>query len=178
MKLLEMNEWKIVKQINIVSKNSFGVDITIGYIIYEREISPDYKYIDDESEDGITKLLNYPKQNCFPSDDIDLSIVNAIKEKFPNSFVSNYQIVFDTDKERFSHLLSRPNEQAFLEIRPNFSNIDLNALRGITIEIFRKKINVYQDFTLDSIKNLYFIGECEYDNSRTIFEKLDKINFK
>ncbi|AZA92981.1 Uncharacterised protein [Chryseobacterium nakagawai] len=177
MKLLESNEWKIIKQINIISKNSYAVDIAIGQIIYERDINDEYKYNDGSDDHRITKLINYPKQNCFPTDEIDEIILNSIRDKYPNSFITNYQIIFDSDSERILHFINRPKEEAYLEIRPDFSKIDLNTLYGQEIEIFRKKINIYQDFTLDSIKNQYFVGYCDYSRHKNIFNKLDTIKF-
>lgn len=177
MKLLELNDWKIVKQINIISKNSYGVDIAIGQILYEREINNSYKYNDDSNEHRITQLINYPKQSCFPTDEIDEIILGSIKDKYPDSFVTNYQIIFDSDSERILHFINRPKEEAYLEVRPDFSQIDLNKLYGQEIQIFRKKINIFQDFTLDSIKNQYFIGYCDYARHKDIFSKLDAIKF-
>lgn len=177
MKLLELDDWKIVKQINIISKNSYAVDIAIGQIFYEREINDDYKYNDESNEHRITQLINYPKQSCFPNDEIDEMILDSIKDKYPDSFITNYQIIFDSDSERIIHFINRPKEEAYLEVRPDFSQIDLNTLYGQEIEIFRRKVNIYQDFTLESIRNQYFIGYCDYFEHKSVFNKLDKIKF-
>lgn len=177
MKPLDLQDWKIIKQINIVSKNSFGIEITIGHILYERERNENYKYSDDAIEGQIKKLINYPKQDSFPSDEIDKIILDSVKEKYPNSYTTNYEIIFDTDSDRILHFIKRPKEEAYLEVRPDFSEIDINNLHGKEISIFSKRINIYQDFTLDSIKNLCFIGCCNYNSHQITYQRLKKIKF-
>ncbi|RZJ47997.1 MAG: hypothetical protein EOO44_21695, partial [Flavobacterium sp.] len=151
MKMLDMQDQKIIKQINIISKTPHGTDTVIGLAVYDREINNNYKYQDGTTENRISKLINYPKQEHFPSDAVDQMILNSIKEIYPNSFITNYHLIWDNDIERIKHFLDRPKEEAFLEVRPDFSQIDLKTLLGKNIDIFRRKINIYQNYSLDSI---------------------------
>ena len=70
-KLLDQKDWKIVKEISVVSTNQFGVEITIGVIIYDRQITSDYKLNDDPEPNQIKRLLDYPKQELFTNDELD-----------------------------------------------------------------------------------------------------------
>ena len=177
-KLLDQEEWKIVKEINVVSTNQYGVEIIIGVIIYDRGITQDYKLNDDPEPNQIKRLIDYPKQDLFTHDELDELILNAVKNKFPKSSVRSYQVLWDSDEKRFNYLLKRPSEKAFLEIRPDFSSIDLYNLKGKTFPVFYKEINIYQDFTLESIKSHFFTANCDFERSESIITELNKIVFK
>ena len=176
--MLDFQDWRILKEINIVSKTNYDQEIVIGTIIYERNISKDYYLKEDSEPNNFLRLLNYPKQELFPSDFIDEIILNAIKDKFPKSFVKNYEIAFNSDLEMINRIQSKPFELTTLEVRPNFSQIDLNSLIGKSFNFFQKEIRIYQDFTKESIRGHYFTGICDYENHIETFNKLDKIDFK
>jgi len=176
--MLDFPDWRILKEINIVSKTSFDQEIVIGTIVYLREISKDYFLKDDEEKNQLLRLLHYPKQELFPQDILDDIILNAIKEKFPKSFVKNSEVAFTSDLEKIERTQSKPFENAFLEVRPNFSQVDLYPLVGKIFNFFRKEIRIYQDFTKESIMGHYFTGICDYDNHEETFKKLNKIDFK
>ena len=177
-KLLDQKDWKIVKEISVVSTNQFGVEIIIGVIIYDRQITSDYKLNDDPEPNQIKRLLDYPKQELFTNDELDELILSAVKSKFPKSFVRSHQVLWDSDKKRYDYLLKRPSEKAFLEIRPDFSSIDIYSLNGKTFTVFNKEINIYQDFTLESIKSHFFTVNCDFERRESLITELYKIIFK
>ena len=177
-KLLDQKDWKIVKEVSLVSTNQFGVEIIIGVIIYDRQITSDYKLNDDPEPNQIKRLLDYPKQELFTNDELDELILSAVKSKFPKSFVRSHQVLWDSDKKRYDYLLKRPSEKAFLEIRPDFSSIDIYSLNGKTFTVFNKEINIYQDFTLESIKSHFFTVNCDFERRESLITELYKIIFK
>ena len=177
-KLLDQKDWKIVKEISVVSTNQFGVEITIGVIIYDRQITSDYKLNDDPEPNQIKRLIDYPKQELFINDELDELILNAVKSKFPKSFMISHQVLWDSDEKRFDYLLKRPSEKAILEIRPDFSNIDIYSLSGKTYPVFKKEINIYQDFTLKNIKSLFFTANGDFERRETLITELYKVVFK
>lgn len=177
-KFLDQKDWKIVKEISVVSTNQFGVEITIGVIIYDRQITSDYKLNNDPEPNQIKKLLDYPKQELFTNDELDELILNAVKSKFPKSFMRSHQVLWVSDEKRFDYLLKRPSEKAILEIRPDFSNIDIYSLSGKTYPVFKKEMNIYQDFTLESIKSLFFTANCDFERRETLITELYKVVFK
>lgn len=177
-KMLDFSDWRILKEINIVSKTNYDQEIVIGTILYERNISKDYYLKDDNEPNSFLRLLNYPKQDLFPTDLLDEIIFNAIKEKFPKSFVKNYEIAFSSDLEMINRIQSKPYEQTTLEIRPNFSQIDLNLLTTKSFNFPIIAIKIYQDFTKESIKGHYFMGICDYKDHTETFDKIIKIEFK
>lgn len=177
-KFLDQEDWKILKEISIVSTNQYGVEITIGVIIYDRQITSDYKLKEDPEPNQIKRLLDYPKQELFTNDELDELILNAVKSKFPKSFIRSHQVLWDSDEKRFDYLLKRPSEKAILEIRPDFSNIDIYTLSGKTYPLFKKEINIYQDFTLESIKSHFFTANCDFERRENLITELYKVVFK
>ena len=176
-KMLDFQDWKILKEINIVSKNSYEQEIVIGVISYLRQVQKDYFLQEDSEKNEFLRLLNYPKQELFPQDIIDEIILNAVKEQYPKSFVRNTQISFDSDLEKIKIITQVPKQIARLEVRPNFSQVDLSTLVGQQLNFFIKDINIYQHFTSDSIKGKYFTGMCDFQTQNDIYKKLDEVEF-
>ena len=175
--MLDFADWKILKEINIVSKTNYDQEIVIGQILYQRDISEEYYLKDDDEKDRFLKLLLYPKQELFPHDTLDEIILKTVQDKFPKSFVKNSEIAFSSDLEKVKILQSRPFAIAHIEIRPNFAQVDLASLVGKTFNFFKKDIKIYQEFTSESIKGHYFRGMCDYINHLQTFELLTSINF-
>ena len=176
-KILDLTEWKIIKEINIVSKNNYEAEIIIGKIYYKRNITKDYKLGDDPEPDRIIKLLNYPQQELFSHDESDELILSSVKERYPKSFIRSYQVTFSADLERFEYAIRRPKEIATMHIRPDFSNIDYTTLAGKTFSSFDKEVNVYQEFTRESIQSLFFSSLCDFARHEDIVKKLEDIVF-
>lgn len=176
-KMLDFKDWKIMKEIYLVSQNSYDQEIVIGVIAYLRRIQRDYYLQDDPEPNKFLRLLNYPKQELFPEDNLDKIILDAVKTQYPKSFVRNSEISFDSDLEKIKIITQVPSQIAKLEVRPNFSQVDLSSLVGQQFKFFMKDINIYQHFTIDSIKGKYFTGVCDYDSQEETYNKLDEIEF-
>ena len=175
--MLNFPDWKIMKEINIVSQNSYGQEIVIGVVAYLRNIHNDYYLQKDTEPDKFLRLLKYPKQELFPKDYLDEIILNAIREQYPKSFVKNSEISFDSDLEKIKIVTQVPKQNAKLEVRPNFTQIDLSKLVRHDFNFLIKDLNIYQHFTVDSIKGKYFTGICDYNNQEETYEKLEEIEF-
>lgn len=177
-KLLEQERWRIVKEINIVSINQYEVDVVIGVIIYNRKLTSDYKLNDDPEPDLIKRRLDYPRQDLFTVDEMDELILNAIKTRFPKSFVRNYQVIFDSPEKSFNYFLERPSEKAMIEISPDFSDVDIYNSTEKKFPIFKREINIYQSFTLASIKSHFFKTTCNFERRDDLIKELYKIEFQ
>lgn len=175
--MLDFQEWKIMKEIHIVSQNSYDQEIVIGVIAYLRKIQKDYYLKKDPEPNEFLRLLNYPKQDLFPQDYLDEIILNSVKEKHPKSFVRNTEISFDSDIEKINIITQVPKQLARFEVRPNFSQVDLSKFVGQSLYFFIKDINIYQHFTADSIKGKYFTGICDFNTQTETYKKLDEIEF-
>lgn len=175
--MLDYPDWKIMKEINIVSQNSYAQEIVIGVIGYLRQIQKEYFLKDDPEPSEFLRLLNYPKQELFPHDELDEIILNSVKIQYPKSFIRNTEISFDSDLEKIKIITQVPKISARFEVRPNLSKIDVSSLRGRSLNVFLQDINIFQHFTLDSIRGKYFTGICDYEGHEEIYKKLDKIEF-
>lgn len=177
-KILKPEEMKFIKKINIISQNRLNNDIVIGFLIYERKISLDYTFKPkDKSDDNMKYLITYPKQSDYPTDEIDELILETIRISYPNSIVHT-EILFSTgDIEWLENLKNRPFEVSNLIIRPDFFGQDLERLVGKEFEVFRKDLRIYVEGSSELIKNIVFYGQCNFEKSKEIYNKLDKIIF-
>ncbi len=178
-KVLPVNEMKIVKQINLQIQNRNGIDITAGIILYYREISDTYKFNKKKKEDrDFFHFINYPGQEDYPNDDLDNLILQAIKFDFPKAKINSDLLFSTSDVERYENLTKRPYEKAELTFIPDFSGIDLNQLPKKSFTGFRKQINIYVDGSGELIKNRFFKGYCDFMNHEAIYDRLDQIEFQ
>ena len=112
-KMLDFKDWKIMKEIHIVSHNSYDQEIVIGVIAYLRTIQTDYYLTKDPEPNEFLRLLHYPKQELFPQDYLDEIIFNSIKDKYPKSFIRNTEISFDSDIEKIK-IITRKIKKCFV----------------------------------------------------------------
>lgn len=174
-KMLNADQWKIMKEISIVSKNRHDIEIVVGTIYYQRDITKNYKLGNDHEPDKIIRLINYPKQDLFPQDNLDNLILSAITNKFPNSFVKSYEIFFNADSAKFEHFRKRPSEKAIIEVRPDFSQVNYQSLVENSFSLYRKEINIYQEFLKDSIQFQFFSSICDFATHGETIKKLNEI---
>jgi hypothetical protein len=174
-KMLDFKDWKILKEINIVSMNSYGQELVIGKLLYLREVRKDYYLKEDTEENELLRLLQYPKQELFPHDELDEILLNSIKTQFPNSTVFNSTVSFNSDLKKIETIAKVPKHPATLEVRPDFSQVDVSKLIGKDLNVFIKQINIYQYFTQESITGKYFTGVCDYNRHEEIYNKLETI---
>ncbi|MCT4583109.1 MAG: hypothetical protein N4A35_16985 [Flavobacteriales bacterium] len=177
--VLPVSEMKIIKRINIVSQNWHPENLPIGFIIYERNFTEEYKILPEEKDsNNLSNLISgYPKQENYPHDEIDELILNTVKTEYPKSFVQNKLVFTSSDIEYFDNLIKRPFEKALFRIKPDFSNLDLSLLSGQEFECINQEINVYVDHSSELIKNIFLDGNCDFDHHKALFRALKTIKF-
>lgn len=176
--VLPIEEMRIVKRIDLLTQTKHNIEIRMGFILYEREFSPDYKFIENKKEEkDFLYLSTYPKQEDYPSDEIDELILSSIKSAFSNAQIHS-ELLFSTfDTDNLNRLVKRPNEKANFIVRPEFYGQDLAFLVGKSFKSFFKEINVYVDGSSELIKHLTFNGYCKYEKHEEVYSRLDKIKF-
>jgi glycerophosphoryl diester phosphodiesterase len=177
-KILPVDEMRIVKRINIISQTQFDPEAVIGYVFYERQFSQDYKLAERiKNENDPFNLAPYPTQKDFPNDEIDEIILNAVREKFSKSSVRD-EIMFSTfDIDQLNNFINRPSAKANFIVKPDFNGQDLNWLVGRSYNTFAKEINIYVNGSLKLIENLAFWGICDFARHEEIYTRLDLIKF-
>lgn len=172
--LLNIEDWKIMKEITLISDNSHNQEI--GVICYLRKVNEKYRLQEDPEPDMFRKCLDYPKQALFPEDNLDKIILSSIKKQCPNSSVQNRLILFNTDRDMIDTIRQTSRQTAIFDVMPFWEQNDL-AKYGNGFEIFRKEINIYQRYTKESIKNKRFVGYCDFNSCQDTYKRLDKIEF-
>lgn len=176
--ILPVEEIRIIKRVVIVSDNAVNRDISIGYFLYERLLSSEYRFIEKkEEEKDFDYYLTYPKQEDFPKDKIDELILQAIQNNYPKSFTISYSLISSLDKENIELFKNRPSEKSSIIFSPDLSNLDYSKFAGKDINYMKIDMNVFVDFKLEYIKNLFFYGKYDLSKENEIFNSLDKIKF-
>lgn len=61
--VLPIDEMRIVKRIDLLTQNKNNIEIRIGFIVYEREFSPDYKFVEKKKDEkDFLYLSTYPNK--------------------------------------------------------------------------------------------------------------------
>jgi hypothetical protein len=175
--ILPIEECRIIKQIIIVSEVS-NKEISIGYILYEREFSEKYKFSDvsEEEKKDFLYYLDFPKQKSYPKDNVDSLILQSVLNKFPKSFVKNYTLISSTDQERIATLQNIPTVKCILDFTPDFSKLDLYKLVGKQFDGLNFSVNLYSDLEKEQIQNQRFFGNYDLEET-SILDDIQKIKF-
>ncbi len=177
-KILPPEEMKIIKKINLVSKIRFETDVIIGFFLYERELSDNYKFKEKKKEErDFLYLSTYPKQEDFPEDLIDNVLFETIKINYPKSNLHNDFLFTTSDVENLTNLINQPYQVSALIIRPDFSGQRLERLVGMEFEAFTKMVNLYTSFPAEITKDLVFYGTCNFEKHKEIYNILEGIKF-
>jgi len=177
-KILPYKEIKIIKKINLVAKIRFETDVIIGFLLYERELSDNYKFQEKKKEESdFIYLSTYPKQEDFPEDLIDNILFETIKINYPNSNLHNELLFTTSDVENLTNLIRQPYKVSTFIIRPDFSGQRLEGLVGMEFEAFTKSVNLYTSFPAEIIKDLVFYGTCNFEKHKEIYNILEGIKF-
>lgn len=175
--VLPIEEIRVIKQIMIVSEFANNKEYSIGYILYERELSDNYKFKETpKGERDFSYYLDFPRQDSYPTDNLDEIILQSIKNSFPKSTLRNYSLICNVDKERIERLQNRQFEQSEISFTPDFSQTDFHRFVGQSFDGLRKPIKIYNDFTKESIQNLYFQGYYNL-NDRQMLDRIDSTKF-
>jgi hypothetical protein len=175
--VLPLDEIRILKQIIIINDSQDNREISIGYILYERKMSQDYKFIETPKEErDFTYYLDYPKQDSYPNDNVDDILLQSVRNRYPKSKLINHSIICNVDLEKINMLQNPPSELSQIQITPDFSGIDISTLVGKQFEQAFKQIKIYADFRLEDIKNLAFFGYYDL-NDDEIINKVREVRF-
>ena len=64
-KPLPETDFRILKQISIITENQFGIDICIGNLLYKRKFNPDYQFNNiEKAEKSINFTLIIQHKKC------------------------------------------------------------------------------------------------------------------
>lgn len=175
--LLPTQEMRIIKQIFLIYESGSKQELSIGYVMYQRKFSDNYKFKETPKEQkDFSYYLDYPKQEMYPHDEVDETIFQAIKNTYLKSRLINFSLIFNVDEEKVKRLQGRPYEQSEIIFRPSISTFDLERYIGQHFSVLRKQIKIYQDYTKESIQNIAFLGLYDLQD-KSILDKVSNIEF-
>ncbi|KAA6325877.1 hypothetical protein EZS27_024959 [termite gut metagenome] len=175
-KILPLDELGIIKQINLVSESKFHNEA--GYILYERKLTPNYKFIKvPENKKDFKYYMEYPGQELFPNDDLDNLILLSIRNFYSKSVVRNYPLLSNVDIDNLTILKNRYAYQTTIRITPNFSNVDILKLRGLSFKQIILNVNVYTTLTSKDVENMAFFGYYSLDDEDVLERLTNEVLF-
>ncbi len=180
---LDQNEWRIIKNIHIISDTKYG-ETVIGNIFYKRFITDNYKLKKQKEEDdkngGVSFIRDYPRQENYPQDDIDMLIFNSIKSLYPKSQVTNDLLLFNTDKRNLELWKNRPKFDSKLFFTPIFEDYSVDNLVKLKSDEFINSeipIKIYTFNPNEFIANTNF--NIRYPlNRKELITKITQIEFE
>lgn len=176
-RVLLAEEMKIIKRINIVSKDNFDKDIIIGFLLYKRNQTFNYKFKTFDEDKNYLSLLSPVSEDRYPSDEIDDLILTTVKNKYPMSFVINRLLFTTLDVDNLNRLIERPYEKCDIKISPDISKKSVLELMGRDIICFHKNIKIYMDLSSKFLKNIYLSGTCDFNRQAEIVKLLNEVLF-
>ena len=167
--ILPNKEIRVVKKIAIVAQNVSNIPIRIGFIIYERECSFDYKLVERKMDSkGFLYLSTYTKQEDYPSDEIDELLSASIKNTFSNPSIHNEFLFSSFDAENLNLLTERPKEDVNFIFINQFYGQEMALLVGKSFKPFVRNGNVYVDSCSELLEHLTFSGNCKFENYQVL----------
>ncbi|MDC1809115.1 helix-turn-helix transcriptional regulator [Bacteroides uniformis] len=165
-KPLENGRMYIVKIITINAPTLYGAQ-DVGYIMYERKLSPEYKFTENNTPVGMFE--EYPRQKDYPHDELDNLILRVIQDVYPNSKLYNKFVFFNTDLEHIERLKQPLSKDFTIRIQPFVS--DLKKIMGRTLYQRELKFNLYRSFPFDTLRTDFF-STYSLDQDDMILEQL------
>ncbi|GGF07782.1 hypothetical protein SAMN05443634_10387 [Chishuiella changwenlii] len=177
MKKLDTN-WLSPDKIRILKRISFKSKLNpnvIGNIIYTRSFTNEYKLKLEKNEENevddierIRSLMDdeYPRYDCYPNDSLDSSILNAVREIFPESSVENNLIIHELELEEI-----RLSIQSKIAI---CSNMNICWDENMNLKCNRYCLNIFSTLDKNEFSNLCFEAKIQ----KSDVEKLSTLEFK
>ncbi|MFV0419348.1 MAG: hypothetical protein ACK5KT_11530 [Dysgonomonas sp.] len=177
--ILPFEEWRIVKQIIVNGELPFSEwndknirrDVDLGYFLYERPISKDYK-ISDANEDGTPlSYIDYYKSENYPHDYVDEKLLEIVKSSYPNSRVNCYTVLTNSEREFIDNLQQPPSKNITIRLMPTVPFDKLNE-RGYYYLL--QNLKLYASLSSSFIENISgFSGFFELDKEDEVFNTID-----
>lgn len=169
---------KIIKQI-VLRQNDTGSK-KYPCILYEREVTSDYKMKEISDGKKSPYLFEYPDQKSYPSDKVDEIILDAVKKIYPQSILKNYYLCLSVDNDKIEELKSEPAHETCFLFNPDTSKSNISAIiekcsGGKNLEGVSKKIKIYTNLLKMSIADS-LVGEYDI-NDEKILDEIKKVRF-
>lgn len=180
-KLLEINEMKILNQIIIISDMQ-NCEMELGRILYTRPLTVNYnlKKQQEEKKENVqpfTICQDYSKQNNYKFDRLDEIILESVKKKYPKASIISDTIFFDVDLEKINIFKKRyvmKSDIVFNSEPPNITNF-----QSFTYKPNEQKfdINIYSNSHTQLLNCNHFYAFYKA-TEHLILDTLSTVSFK
>ena len=177
-KPLPETDFRILKQISIITENQFGIDICIGNLLYKRKFNPDYQFNNIEKADKKYQFyIDYPTQEMYPNDDADDLILQSVRTTFPKSIVKNHSIIFNLDIEKIETFKNGTLLNKNIILSPEFPYFtNPSDFSHMEFKVKNLPINIYSNHSTFFVTGQNLFGKYE-SNDLTILDKFTEIEF-
>ena len=161
-KVLPYEEIKFVKFI------AFEVEVDgvlcTAQIVYRRNPSENYT-LDDSKRSNLDRLLYYYPEECYPQDDVDVIILNAIKEVYPEASLSTRFMLCNVEKEEIERILSTYTKTNFkIVILPRIRDwVDVISSGKTSWLGFEKELSLFVHLKKQNNEYIHNISTVYYD---------------
>lgn len=172
---LPMEECKIVRQIIIIAPTEWGQETEVGYIMYSRPITENYKMNLSGQGDPISYLLNSHKEEYYPKDYVDEVLLKMIKDTYPKSIVKYSIVLTNTDEVRIKSLQVPMNKKVTMTLSPLLMPEHYNVPRNFYY--LRQDITLYAAWLPALIEPINgFISSFSLDKENEVFNTIDNVH--
>jgi hypothetical protein len=159
---LRPEQYRILKQIILLSDRN-GIEIELGRIFYKRTFRNSYNLKkqgdeDAKSDNPMAKFMGeYPKQENYPVDEVDVMILGAVRDQFPKSITRSDTRFHDLDVEKLESFKRRNVIPAVMYFYPDLSSIyDIYNLPETARNGFKANVNIYSYSNSEILQNQVF----------------------
>lgn len=168
-KLLPLEDWNIVKTIEI-EKKLFNGDIKFAEIVYLRKFTATYKMAFKEPPSEDDRFLRYLygiPQDEYPNDILDKCILTAVRDQYPNAEIKNSLMIFSTDLDELQRYREKTGNISIVIIEPEPDFMlyhDGLPIINIPLQIYEEKSQTGLSFDNDSFTLIYhYQGYAEFE---------------
>jgi len=180
---LRPDQYRILKQIILLGDRS-GVEIELGRIFYKRSFRNNYNLRKQGEEDAksgnpMMKFISeYPRQENYPVDEIDVMILDAVRQQFPKSITRSDTMFHDLDEEKLALFKRRNVIPSAMYFYPDLSSIfDISDLPQDARNGLKANINIYSYSNSEVLQNQVFHATFDY-NSHFVKDNLRNVEFQ
>jgi hypothetical protein len=180
---LAPHEVQILKEIIIVGQRN-ETETRLGSIYYTRPLTEEYnmekqRAWDEKHPNKIERIMGeYPRQENYPEDPVDVLIKGAILSRFSNSYIKNELLLFQLHKDKLELALKNPSIQAELLITPEISFYDdLEKYLGRSLRYFKEPLKMFTYYASDNaLQDTVFFNSYDISDI-TLINNLEDITF-
>lgn len=148
--------------VNIVRNIEFGLhgqngELLIANAIYLREVHEGYRIQrrgPQNEEERIESLLSVIRQDEYPTDELDVAVLETFEAKFQNVRVRKSLLLLSSEIRELQREIDRPNTVINIPVLPEYDPIALQMLGNMRLPSISIKVYGMTQRTIDILANI------------------------